>query len=113
MEATIEETRLGLGRTRAAREELRRAVPRQVAEARADLPTSFESVKTAELAFQQALETERLASARYNHDLADPLDLTVARTALAAAEGEQARARFDYKIAEAALDFATGGEARY
>ena len=108
IEATIEETRLGLEKTRAAREELRRAVPRQVADARADLATSFEALGTTEQAFQQALDAERLASARYRHDLADLLDLTVARTALAAAESERARARFDYKIAEATLDFATG-----
>lgn len=113
LEATIEQTRLALERTRAAREELRRAVPRQVAEARADLATSFEAVRTTEQVLQEALQSERLASARHRHGLADLLDLTVARTALAASESERAQARFDYKIAEAALDFAAGKEVPY
>ena len=108
LEASIEETRRGLEKTRAAREELVRAVRLQVAEARGDLVTAFESVRTAEQGVEQALEAERLASARYKHDLADLLDLTVAQTALAAAENEHGQARYDYKIAEAELDFATG-----
>ncbi len=112
LEATIEQTRLAVEKTRAARDDLLRAVPRQVAEARAEVATSFEAVRVTAQALQQARDAERLASAQYRHELADLLDLTVAQTALNAAESERAQARYDYKIAEAELDFATGRAVR-
>lgn len=108
VKATIEETRVTLEKTRAVRDELLRSVPRRIAEAHASLTTAIEALESTEQAFREAVEGERLAQVRHRHDLADGLEVAGARTRLAIAESEHAGARYDYKIAEAELDFATG-----
>ena len=108
LKANIEETRLGLEKTRATREELVQAIGLQVTESHGDLATALESVLTAEQGVGPAREAAKLARIRYENELAALLEWTIARTALAAAENEQTQALYDYKIAESELDFAIG-----
>lgn len=108
LEAGIQQARLAMEKTRAVREELKRAVQLQVIEARSDAATAVEAVRAAGTGVEQARSAERLAGARHRNLLADALEVEAARTALAAAESERNRALYDYEIAFARLAFATG-----
>ncbi len=108
LEADIEETELALEKTRAAREELLRAVALQVTEAHSELIAARESYRAAEQAVGPASAAERLARVRYRNELGARLEWMVARTARSVAESELSQALYDYKIAEAELDFAVG-----
>lgn len=108
IEATIEETRLALEKTKAAREVLVRSIPLEVSEAHAGLSGALEAVRAGEQAYWHASGVERQERVRKKHGLADGLDLARARRALAEAGSARARARYRYKVAEAELEFATG-----
>jgi len=106
--ATIEETRLALEKTSAAREVLVRSIPLEVSEAHAGLSAALEAVSAGDQAYRHAAGVERQERVRKKHGLAAGLDLARAHTALAQADSARARARYRYKIAEAELEFATG-----
>ncbi len=108
IQATIEETRLALEKTKAAREVLARSIPLEVTEAHEELSAALEGLRTGDQAHLHASTVERQERVRKKHGLADGLDLARARTALAEASSARARARYRYKVAEAELDFATG-----
>lgn len=108
LQADLDETRLVLEKTKATREELIRAIGLQVTKSHSDLMTALESAKTAEQGVGQAREAARLARIRYKNELAAFVEWTIAQTALAVVENEQAQALYDYKIAESELDFAIG-----
>lgn len=108
LEASIEETRRVADKTRAVRDELARAVQRQVAESRSRVVAALASVRTAEEAVGPARRAEKLAGSRHGNGLADLLELAVARRVRAAAETDRDVARYEFQSAEAELDFAVG-----
>ena len=108
VKADIEETRLGLQKTEAAREELVQAIGLQVTKSHRDVVTALESIRTSKQGMDQARDRARLARILYENELAALLELTVARTALAVAESGQTEALYDFKIAESELDSAIG-----
>ena len=108
LEVDIEETKLALERTEAVREELLRAVDLQVAEAHSKWIAAGEAYLAAEEAVGPARAAERLARARYNNQLGARLEWMVAKTERSVADSELALALYDFKIAEAELDFAAG-----
>ena len=108
VKATIEETRLGLQKSHAAREELVQAIGLQVIKSHRDVATALESVRTSNQDIEQARVAARLARIRYDNDLVALPELALARTALAVAEREQAAVLYDFKVAEAELEFAVG-----
>ncbi len=108
VKATIEETKLGLEKTKAVREQLLRAIDLQVTEAHSDLVAALEASQTAAEGVAQAREAAKLQRIRYENDLAALLEWKSAQTALAGAENERNQALYDYKIAESDLDFAIG-----
>ncbi len=62
---------------------------------------------------EQARESLRLASERFQAGAATQLDLLDARVALTRAQVTELRARFDYNVALAEFDRATGADARF
>lgn len=108
LEASIEETELVVDKTRAMRDELRQAIQLEVATAHSQAVATLEAVQAARLGLEQAQSMATLADARHQQGLSSRLDVVIARTALAAAENGLHQARYDYGIAAAQLDFASG-----
>ena len=108
LEASIEETELVVDKTRAMRDELRQAIQLEVATAHSQAVATLEAVQAARLGLEQAQSMATLADARHQQGLSSRLDVVIARTALAAAENGLHQARYDYGLAAAQLDFASG-----
>ena len=108
LEASIEETELVVDKTKAMRDELRQAIQLEVATAHSQAVATLEALKAARLGLEQAQSMATLADARHEQGLSSRLDVVIARTALAAAENGLHQARYDYGIAAAQLDFASG-----
>lgn len=108
LEASIEETELVVDKTRAMRDELRQAIQLEVATAHSQAVATLEAVQAARLDLEQAQSMTTLADARHQQGLSSRLDVVIARTALAAAENGLHQARYDYGLAAAQLDFASG-----
>ena len=108
LEASIEETELVVDKTKAMRDELRQAIQLEVATAHSQAVATLEAVQAARLDLEQAQSMATLADARHQQGLSSRLDVVIARTALAAAENGLHQARYDYGIATAQLDFASG-----
>ena len=108
LEASIEETELVVDKTKAMRDELRQAIQLEVATAHSQAVATLEAVQAARLDLEQAQSMATLADARHEQGLSSRLDVVIARTALAAAENGLHQARYDYGLAAAQLDFASG-----
>ena len=108
LQANIEETRLGLERTEAARDDLKRAVCRQVAEAHSRLRAARAALKTAKQGVAEARGAARLARVRAKQGLEARLAWQGARVGLAGAENERDQALYDVGVAQMELDFAVG-----
>lgn len=108
LEASIEETELVVDKTKAMRDELRQAIQLEVATAHSQAVATLEALQAARLDLEQAQSMATLADARHEQGLSSRLDVVIARTALAAAENGLHQARYDYGLAAAQLDFASG-----
>ena len=108
LEASIEETKLVVDKTEAMRDELRQAIRLQVTSAHSDAVSTLEAVQAARQGVEQAQAMATLADIRQQQGLSSRLDVVVARTELAAAENSLHQARYDYQLATAQLEFASG-----
>ena len=108
LQANIEETRLGLERTQAARDDLERAVGKQVAEVHSRLGAALAALETAGQGVAAAQGVARLAEVRAKQGIEAPLAWLGALAALAGAENERDQALYDLGIAQTELDFAVG-----
>ena len=108
LEATIEETKLVVDKTEAMRDELRQAIRLEVTGAHSQVISALEAVRTTRQDIEQAQTVATLADAKQQQGLSSRLDVVIARTELAAAENSLHQARYDYQIAVAELDFASG-----
>jgi outer membrane protein TolC len=104
----IQEAKANLAQMQAARDELAQDIRFQVHRAHNELLSAIESVRANEPLVSHAREALRLAQLRYRAPLASFVELTAAEAAAAGAEAEYARSLYAYKIAEAALRYATG-----
>ena len=108
LQANIEETRLGLERTQAARDDLERAVGQQVAEAHSRLSAALAALETAEQGVAAAQGVARLAEVRAKQGIEARLAWLGALAGLAGAENERDQALYDLGVAQTELDFAVG-----
>ena len=108
LQANIEETRLGLERTQAARDDLERAVGQQVAEAHSRLSAALAALETAEQGVAAAKGVARLAEVRAKQGIEARLAWLGALAGLAGAENERDQALYDLGVAQTELDFAVG-----
>ena len=108
LEASIEETKLVVDKTKAMRDELRQAIRLEVATAHTQAVVALEAVQTARLALEQAQALATLADLRHQQGLSSRLDAVTAGAELAAAENGLHQARYDYARASAELGFASG-----
>ncbi len=108
LEASIEETKLVVAKTEAMRDELRQAIRLEVTSAHSEVVSTLEAVQAARRGVEQAQAMATLADIRQQQGLSSRLDVVVARTELAAAENSLHQARYDYQLATAQLEFASG-----
>ena len=108
LEASIEETKLVVDKTEAMRDELRQAIRLEVTSAHSEVVSTLEAVQAARQGVEQAQAMATLADIRQQQGLSSRLDVVVARTELAAAENSLHQARYDYQLATAQLEFASG-----
>ena len=108
LKASIEEARQGVEKTKAARDELLRAVTLEVATSRSAVAAAQEAVRSAEKGLAPARGAQRLASLRYENGLGSRLEWMRTQTALASAEDSHWQSVCDLRIAEARLARAVG-----
>lgn len=104
----IDEAKAELGQANALREELAQNIRLEIEEAYAGLLNEIETVKTSEPLVRQARDALRLAQVRYKVQLGSFLELAQAELAMTNAEIKYARALYNYKMAEAQLQYAAG-----
>jgi outer membrane protein len=93
-------------------EDQRRAIELEVRQAYSDFLQAQQLVEAQKLTVEQAEESLRLARARFDAGTATQLDVLSAQVALTQARSDRIRALFDYNIAIAALERATGRTVR-
>ena len=106
----IAEAKANLAQTKAAREVLALNVRLQVQRAHTELLSAIEAVKATDPLTIQAREAVRLAQIRYRTQLGSLLELTTAQTEATSAEAKHAEALYRYKMAQALLNYAAGGQ---
>ncbi|TAL26842.1 MAG: TolC family protein [Nitrospirae bacterium] len=104
----VEEARANLDVARANEELLRQNIFLEVQQAYLNLKEAEERVPVAELIVKQAEENLELANGRYAAGIGNPIEVTDAQIALINAKSSNIQALYDYKIAQANLDKATG-----
>ena len=89
-------------------ERISQKVRQEVWSAHSKLREAFEATQAAEILVKDALESHRLAQERYKVGAGTLTDLLDARTALDRAEANQVSSHWEYHIARAIFDRATG-----
>jgi outer membrane protein len=87
---------------------IEQALTQQVTAAYLDTITFAQQIKLAEEQVKTAREALNLAQQRYKLGLSSIVEVTQSQVALTGAQTRLAEAQYDYKIAEAALAYATG-----
>ncbi len=108
LESRIERSRERLLGAEAARRERLERVRYEVRRAQLELETARGLARAAERRAAIAEETLRLASQRYGAQLGSFLDVATAELALASSKQAHIGAVYDFKIAEATLDYVVG-----
>jgi outer membrane protein TolC len=104
----VEEARANLDTLSANEALLRQAVYQDVKQAWLNLDEAASRFTTAELSVRQALENLDLANGRYASGVGNPIEVTDALVAASNAKTAQISALYDYKVAQASLEKATG-----
>lgn len=104
----LAQAKANLSREEAEAERLQLSVRQEVWNAYSRLQEAFQSLQTARVLVQDALESHRLARERYEVGAGTVTDLLDAQTALARAQASQVEAGWDYQIALAQFKRATG-----
>ena len=104
----VEEAKANLNIIRANEETLRQGVLLEIQQAFLNLLQAEEKINTAELNVKQAEENFEIASGRYGAGVGSPIEVTDAEVSLINAKTSYNQALYDYKIAQASLEKATG-----
>ena len=108
IKANIEETKLGLEKTKAISTLLANDVQLKVKQTYNDLLASRESVAVNQMVTVQVQKAMSLARVRYQLDLADFVELTTAENSLAIAQSDHSQSLYKYKIKESELKYEIG-----
>jgi len=93
--------------------DIRRTIELEVRQAYADYLQAFEMFATQKKTVEVAEESLRLANARFQAGTDTQLDVLSAQTALTEARSNEIQALYDYNVADAALERATGKTVRF
>jgi TolC family type I secretion outer membrane protein len=104
----VEESRANLNIAKANEDVLRQQVILDVQQAYLKLREAEERIPTAELAVTQATENLDIANGRYEAGVGNPIEVTDAQISYINAKTAYIQALYDYKVAQASLDKATG-----
>ncbi len=104
----VEEARANLDVLAANETLLRQTIYQDVKQAWVNLEDAANRIATAELSVRQATENLDLANGRYASGVGSPIEVTDALVAASNAKTAQISALYDYKLAQASLEKATG-----
>jgi TolC family type I secretion outer membrane protein len=104
----IEEARATLDALNASLAALRQAVSLEVKQAWLNLREASDRIDTAALSVRQAEENLELAQGRYATGVGSPIEVTDALVAVSNAKTAHTAALYDYRVAQASLEKATG-----
>ncbi|MEW6068150.1 MAG: TolC family protein [Nitrospirota bacterium] len=104
----VEEARANLNVLKANEESLRQSILLEVQEAYLSLHEAEERIITSEIAVRQAEENLELAKGRYEVGVGNPIEFTDAIVVYVNAKMTHIQAIYDYKIAQASLQWAMG-----
>lgn len=104
----VAEAKANLNILTANEEALRQNVLLEVQQNYLSLNEAEERIVTAELTVRQARENHEIATGRYAAGVGNPIEVTDAEVALSNARAAHIQALYDYKVAAASLDKATG-----
>jgi outer membrane protein len=108
----LEQARAGLARAELDLEDVRRSIELEVRQAFSDYLQALELIAAQQRTVEQAVESLRLAEARFQAGAATQLDVLSAQTALTEARSNTAEALHDYNLAIATIDRVTGATVR-
>jgi len=104
----VEEARANLDVLKANEETLRQGIFLEVKQAWLNLQEAADRIATAEVIVRQAAENLELANGRYAAGVGNPIEVTDALVAESNAQMSFVAALYDYKMAQATLEKATG-----
>jgi outer membrane protein TolC len=104
----IEEAKANLSVIKANEDSLRQNILFEIQQDYLSLNEAEERIATAELAVRQATENFEIANGRYAAGVGNPIEVTDAEVLLANARAAHIQALYDYKVARAAIEKATG-----
>ncbi len=104
----IDEARANLEVLKANEEALRQSVYLDVQQAWLNLREAADRIVTAEISVRQAMENLELANGRYASGVGSPIEVTDALVAESNAKTSYNAALYDYRVAQASMDKATG-----
>jgi len=104
----VEEARANLDVLKANEETLRQSIFLEVKQAWLNLQEAADRIVTAEIIVRQAAENLELANGRYAAGVGNPIEVTDALVAESNAKTSFVAALYDYKMAQATLEKATG-----
>jgi len=104
----VEEARANVDALSASEAFLRQSIYQDVKQAWLNLDEAASRFVTAEISVRQALENLDLANGRYASGVGNPIEVTDALVAASNAKTAQISALYDYKVAQASLERATG-----
>ena len=104
----VDEARANLEVLRANEEALRQGIHLEVRQAWLNLQEAADRIVTAEISVRQAMENLELANGRYASGVGSPIEVTDALVAESNAKTSLNAALYDYKVAQASMDRATG-----
>jgi outer membrane protein TolC len=105
---TVAQARAGLLQAQAQRDQLRRQIDLEVAQARAETERARALLVARRQTVRQAQRAQYLAGVRYTNGMATQLDVSDARVAALQAEVNEVQAARDYFVALAQLERALG-----
>jgi outer membrane protein TolC len=108
LKAVRDEAQAELAGAMATKDQLHQQIRLEVAQGYYQLSDLAERIKAADQQRQATQSALSLAQARYHAELGSFLDVLTAQVAATNAETNYARTQFDYELAKAQLDFATG-----
>ncbi|GBE02891.1 outer membrane protein OprM precursor [bacterium BMS3Bbin06] len=106
----VEESRRNLRVLEANEESLKQGIFLEVQKSYLDLKEAEERIPVAELTVKQAKENLDIANGRYRAGVGNPIEVTDAEVALTNAKTSYIEALYDYRVAEASLVKAMGGD---
>ncbi|MBI3945610.1 MAG: TolC family protein [Armatimonadetes bacterium] len=106
--AAVQSTEAGLRATEAQHDQLLRDIVAEIEQAHLDLASARERVDAARASVAAARKNLDVVQARFEQDLAIPLEIVDAQVTLRNAELQAIGARYDYFLARAQLDRAMG-----